>query len=139
MIFQAAAFIATSIALFLNYPQAYEIINFQNYRNLQMSCAGIKKLYLGANKRNAIDAIECSAFVVRDSYYNEYLLPSSFLKKQKSTDTVTVCSAGKPIFEAIPTDASFTKSLRKCQKLIIRTKDDKYVYAGYITPTHRAN
>jgi hypothetical protein len=42
MIIQPVALVASSIALLLNYPQAYEIKNFQGYRDLQMGCDNVR-------------------------------------------------------------------------------------------------
>jgi hypothetical protein len=113
--------LAFSTAL-LNPPQSYEIKNLHNTRDLKMGCAGIQKLYLSTNSRRKFDAVECSAFFMKDSYYHEYLIPLSVLQGQKPK-RINVCSTNSLLFMS--------------QNLKIRTRDSQYAYAGYLTPTCR--
>jgi hypothetical protein len=120
----------------------YKISNFKqdgsNYtKDLDMGCINKVSLYISTNKNRTSTVEECSAFVARDSYYKEYLLPKSLFKNLVTNNKINVCSAGKAIFEVgVSPDWSSTK-FDKCQILIIRTQDRQYIYAGYITPTIR--
>jgi hypothetical protein len=124
----------TTITL-LNYPSAYEIKNFQNFRDLKMGCAGSKKLYISTNAKRKFNAIECSAFFLKDSYYNEYILPLSVLRGQK-LEYINVCSANSLLFMGT-NDEHTNPKMKKCQNLKIRTQNSQHMYAGYLTPTCR--
>jgi hypothetical protein len=126
--------LAFSTAL-LNPPQSYEIKNLHNTRDLKMGCAGIQKLYLSTNSRRKFDAVECSAFFMKDSYYHEYLIPLSVLQGQKPK-RINVCSTNSLLFMSTNNTGTQPKK-KKCQNLKIRTRDSQYAYAGYLTPTCR--
>jgi hypothetical protein len=127
---------STVIAL-LSPPQSYEIKNFQDFRNLKMECAGTQKLYVLTNATKKFNAIECSTFFMKDSYYYEYLLPLSEIQGQESK-RVNVCSTNSLLFMST-NNAHTQPKKKKCQNLKIRTRDGQYIYAGYTTPTCRLN
>jgi hypothetical protein len=126
----------TTISLF-SFPQTYGIKDFRNLRDLNMGCAGIQKLHTQKNNRKIFDVMECSAFVMKDSYYYEYIIPLSVIQRQYSNN-INVCSVNSSLFMGTNNEHTSLKK-KKCQKLKIRTRDDQYLYAGYITPTCRLN
>jgi hypothetical protein len=128
-------FIGLSTASFISPSAAYEIKNFQNLKDLQMGRESTVRIYLLQNKKKQYSVEVFSAWVLKDSYYNEILLPISALKKIKKE--FTVCSVGKPIFIGGASHDYSHRILKQCQSLTVRTKDSQYIYAGYVTPTDR--
>jgi hypothetical protein len=123
--------------LFVSSASAYEIENFQNLKDLQMSRESIVRIYLLQNKKKQYSVEVFSAWVLKDSYYNEILLPISAFKKIKKE--FTVCSVGKPIFIGGASHDYSHRILKQCQSLAVRTRDSQYIYAGYVTPIDRVN
>jgi hypothetical protein len=119
----------------LGFSQTYEIKEFRNIRNLNMNCAGTQKLYIQTKNRKMFTAMECSAFVMKDSYYYEYLIPLSVFQRQE-LNSINVCSADSSLFMSTNDEHTSPKK-KKCQNLKIRARDGQYVYAGYTTPTCR--
>jgi hypothetical protein len=126
-----------SIVLLILPVAAYEVKNFQNLKDLQMGRESTVRIYLLQNKKKQYSVEVFSAWVLKDSYYNEILLPISALKKIKKE--FTVCSVGKPIFIGGASHDYSHRILKQCQSLTVRTKDSEYIYAGYVTPTDRVN
>lgn len=126
-----------TIPSFISPAAAYEIKNFQNLKDLQMSRESTAQIYFPKNKRKQYSVEVFSAWVLKDSYYNEILLPISAFKKIKKE--FTVCSVGKPVFVGGASHDYSHRILKQCQSLTFRTKDSQYVYAGYVTPTDRIN
>jgi hypothetical protein len=123
--------------LFVSFASAYEIKNFRNIKDLQMGHESTAQIHLPRNKTKQYSVKVFSAWVLKDSYYNEILLPISAFKKIKKE--FTVCSVGKPIFIGGASHDYSHRTLKQCQSLTVRTKDSEYIYAGYITPTDRVN
>ena len=118
--------------------KGYEIKDFRltgaNFHlDLNMYCGKAVNLYASTNRKNVLSVKKCSAFVGGDSYYREYLLPKSLFKNLSANNKINVCSGNKPIF----IDNYNYTDLNKCQILTVRSKDRQYVYARYVTPTHR--
>jgi hypothetical protein len=118
----------------------YQIRNFQQIgsnftKDLGMTCGTKVNLYVANNKKSIFHAEECSAFFLKDSYYKEYVFQRSVLRSQ-SNNQINMCSASKPIFIGSSYNYRSAK-LDKCQILTIRSKDNEYIYAGYVTPTNR--
>jgi hypothetical protein len=114
---------------------AYEVKNFQNLKDLQMGRESTVRIYLLQNKKKQYSVEVFSAWVLKDSYYKEILLPISAFKKIKKE--FTVCSVGKPIFIGEASHDYSHRILKQCQSLAVRTKDSQYIYAGYVIPTDR--
>jgi hypothetical protein len=93
--------------------------------NLKMECGETRRLYLSSSNKHAFDAVECSAFVVRDNYYHEYLLPQRLLRNYRVKQKIAVCSAKKSFFIGIDNQRTSLRS-KKCQFLQIRAKDSQY-------------
>jgi hypothetical protein len=116
---------------------AYEVKNFQNLKDLQMGHESTAQIYFPQNKKKQYSVDVFSAWVLKDSYYNEILLPISAFKRIKKE--FTVCSVGKPIFIGGVSHNYSHRILKQCQSLTVRTKDSQYIYAGYVTSTDRVN
>jgi hypothetical protein len=114
---------------------AYEIENFQNSKDLQMRYEGTFQVYFPSNSKKRYSVEIFSAWVVKDSHYNEILLPVSAFKRLKNQ--FTVCSVGKPLFKGGASRDYSHHILKQCQSLTVRIKDSQYIYAGYITPADR--
>jgi ssDNA-binding Zn-finger/Zn-ribbon topoisomerase 1 len=128
---------STVISL-LSPPQSYEIKNFESSNsNLKMVCGSTKRLYLSTNNRRRFDARECQAHFVMDSYYQEYLMPVSILRGNKS-NSIAVCGVNSLLFASVNSRRTDIE-MKKCQNLKIRARDSQYIYAGYTTPTCRLN
>jgi hypothetical protein len=132
-----ASLIGLSTISFMPPSAAYEIKNFRNFKDLQMGREIISKVYLMSNKNKQYSVEIYSAWVLKDSYYKEILLPISAFEQIKKE--FTVCSIGKPIFMGGASHDYSNRILKQCQSLKVRTKDRQYIYAGYVTPIDRVN